>query len=589
MISSWYLLAVLVLGVLGWGYAYGDDNCYHDFQVTTDKQMYKPGDIVVMKIKSAFANCEPKDAPFLLTIINQTSGASDVIYQKMLDYKPGGMFFNYTLPHESSLPIFQRYLIKTQANSTSGPAEANWNIVVKENAPDQKYDFQIWPFQSAVTRGSNVSIMAQLCPIPDTDQGLESIVDKKTGLIVSPVPEVLVNYYFTAPNGTQIIRQDHVGNAECYNSQASVNLFSNTTGTWSVYAVAKWIENNSTHSVQSNSTSFVIKEPLTSSFEAKKIFDLKTANQTHIPMSDINQNKYGYSYGQLDWSHDGKIILFTIGVNETVQFWTLDPGTKEFQAYDLPHNIQSVSNPRISPSGNSIIFIGSHKIDTNNSIPDLFRYDIKDQKLVQITNDTAYDEVLSAIWTPDGNIIYSKSHTLKFIDNSSPTELWLADNKGDKIKKIYEEPRLFQIFDQSIDGKILISDKRVLDMDTLKTTVIENLQSDSLWGARFTPGQSLFIYSPSGGYGIGGYIYLQSTNGYNQILYYSKDPTPSSPVMSPDGRFVAFVSNYGSSDSIKGIYLLELAKPVPEFPLAEIVLLASITSLIAIYRIKIRK
>lgn len=584
------LLGIVVsISISGYGHAFADTDCLHQFFVETDKQLYKPGDNIVFKIKSGQANCEPKDAPFILRIFDITNNVQgDLVYNKTLHYSPGGMILNWTLPKASLLPIFQKYVIKTNANGPGGPTESGWNIFVKENAQDQKYDFQIWPYNSEITLGDSGFIIARICPIPSTDGSRQILVDNKTREIKDPGSEVLINYYFTSPNGTQIREHDTIGpDASCYDSWARGIIQSNATGTWSVYAIVQWVEHNSTHTMQSNSTTFVIKEPLTTSLEAKKIFDLETSNQTHILVSDIMQNKYSYNYGQMDWSRDGKFILFTINVNESTQFWKIKPDTKEFQAYDLPRYIQGVSNPRISPSGNSIIFIGSHKIDANNSIPDLFRYDIMDQKLVQITNDTAYDAVLSAVWTPDGNIIYSKSHALKFMDNSSPTELWLSDTDGNKIKKIYEEPRLFQIFDQSMDGKkMLISDERVLDMDTLEIKVVKGISSDTAWGARFTPSQSLFIYSPSGGYGIGGYVYLQSTDGYNQILYYSKDPTPSSPVMSPDGRFVAFLSNYGSSDSVKGIYLLELTKPVPEFSYAIPILAVSIVSLILFYRIK---
>lgn len=90
---------------------------------------------------------------------------------------------------------------------------------------------------------------------------------------------------------------------------------------------------------------------------------------------------------------------------------------------------------------------------------------------------------------------------------------------------------------------------------------------------------------PSGG------LTLQIVNGtYTQEIH-TGNANPVAPAISPDGNFIVFGSNGDSwnSEQDQGIYLLVLSSPIPEFPFAIIVLLIGITSLVVLYRIRIRK
>ncbi|MDE1765814.1 MAG: hypothetical protein KGI27_06005 [Thaumarchaeota archaeon] len=581
MIRFWYLIPLCLLGVSGVGLAYGDDsNCYHAYSVTTDKHLYKPGETVMMTFASEFANCGGQNIPFRLTIINQTGGLSDVVFQKVLLYNPG-VTFNYTLPAASTLPVLDRYEIDSLANSTNGPGAGQAYILVKENEQNQSYDFQIWPYQSAVTRGSNVFIMSQLCPIPDSDPGLQPVSDEKTGLIKVPGTGVLVNYYFTAPNGTQIIRQDGMGDAECYNSQARGEISSNDVGTWSVYAIAEWIENNSTHTIKSKTIDFQIQEPVTDVANVTKIFDTKDAYNG----SNYN-NKGTVSFDQIDWSHDGRFILVSANVDQEQKLWLVDMQSTKSQEIAIPSPI-TVYEPRISPTGDSIIFIGSNSTSAPHVVQNLFKYNVSDGKLVQLTNGTIYDMVQSAVWTSDGNIVYSEPHSKYPVDYTSPTDLWLANSDGIKLIKIHEEPRGFLVWDVSNDGKkILLSDARIVDRDTGNVTMVQGTYGTN-W-MRFTPYDNLFVYSVGNYESVGGTIDLGSSNGYQQTLYRMQSATPGYAVMSPDGRNIAFVVNEGQSNT-GGVYVMALTRPIPEFPFSLTVLLIGITSLIAFYNIVIRK
>lgn len=325
-----------------------------------------------------------------------------------------------------------------------------------------------------------------------------------------------------------------------------------------------------------------------------KVFDLAKANQTQIKVDCQFQYNCNYGFESLDWSPDGKFIIFTIDYSPTPHVWKVDLQTKQSEDLNIPMKTDSILYLRISPDENSIIFFADHVIDSNNNqIPDLFRFDIKEQKLIQITNGTEHDMVESAVWTPDGNIIYSKSHAEKLMDMSSPTNLWLVDRNGKIINKIYSEPSLFTIYDISKDGKkLLISNGRILDLDTMKIQNVKETFADSLYNSRFALNDELFIYSPGATYSPGGPIYIASTDGsYLQTIQMS-NMTPFLPVLSPDGKYIAFstdAKNTGEKPEYYGIYVAELANPVPEFPLAIPILLASITSLIVFYRMKFRK
>ncbi|MDE1841651.1 MAG: hypothetical protein KGI09_07195 [Thaumarchaeota archaeon] len=581
MIRFWYLIPLCLLGASGYGLAYADNsNCYHAYSITTDKHLYKPGETVMITFASAFANCGGQNVPFRLTIINQTGGLSDIVFQKVLLYNPG-ITFNYTLPAASTLPVLDRYEIDTLANSTNGPGGGQAYILVKENEQNQSYDFQIWPYQSAVTRGSNVFIMAQLCPIPNSDPGLQPVSDEKTGLIKVPGTGVLVNYYFTAPNGTQIIRQDGMGDAECYNSQARGRISSNDIGTWSVYAVAEWIENNSTHTIKSKTIDFQIQEPVTDVANITKIFDTKAV------YNDSNYyNKGTVYFDQTDWSHDGKFILVSANVDQAQKLWLVDMQSTKSQEIAIPSPI-TVYEPRISPTGDSIIFIGGNSTSAPYVVQNLFKYDVSNGKLVQLTNGTIYDMVQSAVWTSDGNIVYSEPRSKYPVDDTSPTDLWLANSDGIKLRKIHEEPRSFSVLDISQDGrKILLSDARIVDRDTGNVTMVQGTYGTN--SMRFTPYDNLFVYSVGNYESVGGTIDLGSNDGYQQTLYRMQSATPGYAVMSPDGRNIAFVVNEGQSNT-GGAYVMALTRPIPEFPFVVPILLVGITSLIILHRLKIQQ
>jgi len=83
---------------------------------------------------------------------------------------------------------------------------------------------------------------------------------------------------------------------------------------------------------------------------------------------------------------------------------------------------------------------------------------------------------------------------------------------------------------------------------------------------------------------------LQTVNGtYTQEIH-TGNSTVDAPAISPDGNFIVFGSNGDSwnSEQDRGIYLLVLSSPIPEFPFAIPILLVSITSLIVFYRMKFR-
>ena len=83
-------------------------------------------------------------------------------------------------------------------------------------------------------------------------------------------------------------------------------------------------------------------------------------------------------------------------------------------------------------------------------------------------------------------------------------------------------------------------------------------------------------------------IFLRTIDGtYEQILHIGP-PNPVVPAISPDGRYVVFGSDpdiYNPKDA-PGVYLIELSTPVPEFPIAVLILVASMVTILIITRRK---
>lgn len=110
------------------------------------------------------------------------------------------------------------------------------------------------------------------------------------------------------------------------------------------------------------------------------------------------------------------------------------------------------------------------------------------------------------------------------------------------------------------------TDLRKLSKEELATLKLK--ENPSRWG-------DYVLYSPTGGYGNSGYVYIVPDDGSErQILCFVIGEVPKDPVISPDGRYVAFGALDAATNQQTGIYLIELSQPIPEFGYTSFIVLA---------------
>lgn len=130
----------------------------------------------------------------------------------------------------------------------------------------------------------------------------------------------------------------------------------------------------------------------------------------------------------LSWSPDGKELAISVkaGDKDAIFLINADNGDEKW----LPVELNSISYVEWSPFKNIIAFVG-----TNTKQSDIYTYDIKSNKLTNLTNDIFSD--LSPSWSPDGKYIYFSSDRDSYINKDSiPADFKMWEHDVDR-KDVY--------------------------------------------------------------------------------------------------------------------------------------------------------
>src|SRR6266850_654584 len=225
----------------------------------------------------------------------------------------------------------------------------------------------------------------------------------------------------------------------------------------------------------------------------------------------------GYDY-QPDWSPDGKNIVYVSYQKDAIELWLLDLATGKTQ--QLTNDGAVNVEPRWSPDGKRIVFVST----SYNKRFHVFRADVRDGRLenvVRLTGETksalrryyysAYDMEINPVWTRD-------SREILFVSNKGHIHgtggFWrMKAEPGAEAREIhYEETNWRARPDFSPDGSRMIY--------------------SSYLGRQW---QNLWLMPAKGGDAF-------------PISYGEWDET--NPRWSPDGQFVAFISNRPGSTGI---------------------------------------
>ena len=213
------------------------------------------------------------------------------------------------------------------------------------------------------------------------------------------------------------------------------------------------------------------------------------------------------------WSPDGKHIIFISGRDGNLEVYMMD-ATGNNQR-NLSQNPASDGQARWSPDGKYIIFVSDR--DGNEEI---YRMNVDGTAQIRLTNNTAKDS--EPIWSPDGERILFTSY------RDGNAEIYIMNQDGSEQTRMTDNPATDNSPSWSPDGKYIVFSS-----------------------SRGYPEDVVYVNSS---------LYMMKADG-SQIAPLTNNPSSNtSPVWSPDGKYIAFVSD---RDSVRGrvskIYLMDMA------------------------------
>ena len=394
---------------------------------------------------------------------------------------------------------------------------------------------------------------------------------------------VEIKAFYTSPDGEEFVTSSNPEKKSCTNF---VNrLSTHVPGEWSVYVTALWMEDGILYETRSHSITYFAKEPLFRGTTDK------------IPIPDTMRGVH-----LLDWSRDGKSILFTYYLpknNDSGNHYLamLSPDDSEIMTLNIPMLLEideKIGLAKFSPDGRYI------HLATDDG---LFQYEIETSDYVKLTNFLEWIDFDYYHYQDDDpteySIVISIDRETYFDDPSEEGNILLDIENGGQgsVDNAHALIHNFegQHFDISPDGKKILFHKtiesdygradRVLAYYPAQGDMVEipNSQVECGHPSKWTPNGDMVVYTVNScGRGApGGTLHLISSDGayHEMILQYDND-RPDSFVISPDGLSLAYVRN-GNFE------IMTLTKAVPEFQtIAMLVLMFSVLPVI-LFRNKI--
>ncbi len=583
--------------------------CPAAYGITPTNLRYHPGDVISIKISQDFTGCKRLPTTMRITVYNYTGNfKSNVLYQESRQVI-NGTWFNYTVPEWTDANGLFQFLVSETWMQGSIP-DGNQQILLSSDTgkSPKSYNLTIWPAWSSFTNdGTGTVVFLKVCPFtPPTDDNRKEKRDPSTGLITDPGSNILLESHITFPNGTKTIQQDVIEPlADCNTSSLRSVIKANTIGTWSDYDTIRWVWKNATHQSSTKPINFTVTPAIFENtrqeeVDTKKIFAQLGLNDSSMQYIDL-----------LDWSRDGKSVLFDYSSNRLLGI--MSPDGKNVTHLDIPTSFAHIDRARFLPSGDSIIILGGK---SSGPFSNLYKFNLGDKSLLQITNSSTSELITSFAVAPDGGIIYD-SENISSTGDYFGFDMWLVSSNGTKIGKLYEksfDPSVrysqefdgrdhFYVQDVSGDGKKILvyttySTGMYQDHSSIGMFDVETKTFDSRFATfgihpRLSPSGDIVVYvMPSDGKAPGGPMELVSTdNTYHEVLHSGESilgDYPTSFVISPDGKYILSKIQPWSYSGQR-IFKIELAQPVPEFSLAVPVFLVGLVLIFMIDKMRLRK
>jgi Tol biopolymer transport system component len=424
------------------------------------------------------------------------------------------------------------------------------DATAENTSHDQGYNFEIRVAdQVNSASGLEITFEAKICGEPAPTE----IVD------------VRVDYYYTRPDGVEETKEGHtIIDPDAWCSTIVLgSSFLDMIGTWSIRGIATLTVEDSILEVSSNIVTVDVKEAVFAGGSLERMNIEKLTQLTGVGKDNI-------PFELLDWSSDGKFILFEY-YSPTIRLGMMTPDAAQVNKLDIPIQFNNpisfpFSGARFSPSGDFILLLGRlHE----NDVAQVFEYDIRERKAVQITDSDSYNPVTLFDWVSDGSIVLGEE-----LYNEKPEyigyNLWLAAANGTKITKLYgwsfdssvnytplnDERLHFSQIDVSPDGKniVIVSYKvkgafrgsfslTILDMEKgeLKNLLVGDPPVRS---PRWSPNNEFIIYylASSDVSSRGGELEITNVDRtiHERLYVGTEDPhdEPATFIVSPDGSSI---------------------------------------------------
>ncbi len=218
------------------------------------------------------------------------------------------------------------------------------------------------------------------------------------------------------------------------------------------------------------------------------------------------------------------LILF-IGATTFAQ----TPAKRPIDPRDV-YRLSTVSDPKVSPDGNWVSYVLS-SVDSakNKRNADVWMMSWDGQQSVQLTNSP--DGESQPRWSPDGKY-------LSFVSSrggETKSQIWLMDRRGGEGKQLTKLKGGLESYAWSPDGKqIVMAVKSPDDVDTSKNKLPKPFVME-----RYHFKQDIEGYQDT--FAVHLYLFDVANKKIDTLTQGKYDET--SPVWSPDGKQIAFISN----------------------------------------------